>query len=559
MAERHPDRIRIRLALLLKAINPFLPYLLALLGIHFVKSMAAATLLDELQFLLPYFEIFVIYRIGLLLLNQLLQKTILSCRVVAITQNSDRIEKTTRMVGRFFLVTYYLLYAAETTVGQAFFYSLLRQTLWVMGFIMLALASFSWRDEIGALAKDKIGGRIGKRLYKIANSIAGIFIALPLFSFIILLMLYQALSQRIFRIEMAKRFMARLLRKQIEAAGAEVRVTEINTLPASYLQLFSFGVLKDEELLVERSASEFQQCKGFIDAWLKAESNEINLAIYGEKGIGKSSLLNSLATSFDKTKIIEAPVPPRTHEVDQVLRYFNSILKTDLGSDVNNLLKFDVEAAKTIIFLDDAQNFFLGSVGGFEGFKLFLRIVNMRLENLFFCAAFNIHSWVYLDSIFGRQKYFRNVIPVKPWNEEHIMELVMKRHEERGLRLSFDPIISARSFYSEAGAPAAPEKRFFRLLWEQSDGNPRTALYSWLTCVQPRGKTLHVGLPQDPEPRLLQQVNPDAHFVYAAVVRHENLNLEEAIVATGLSDGFVRYALKLGVEQEFLDRDQHRS
>ena len=192
-------------------------------------------------------------------------------------------------------------------------------------------------------------------------------------------------------------------------------------------------------------------------------------------------------------------MPPKISTREDALGFFQNVLSFDFRGNILSIREWDKAAPRTVLYLDDAHNFFLASIGGFQGFKDFLDLINSGTRNLFVCATFNIHSWMYLDSIFGKNRYFRNVIGLSPWSENDIRSLIMKRHGKSDFLLTYDPVISAGSMYSERDNLENADRKFFRLLWEQSDGNPRTAIYSWLTCIEPRGGALHVGLPRDPE------------------------------------------------------------
>jgi hypothetical protein len=87
-----------------------------------------------------------------------------------------------------------------------------------------------------------------------------------------------------------------------------------------------------------------------------------------------------------------------------------------------------------------------------------------------------------------------------------------------------------------------------------SDGNPSDAMYFWLSALQPSRKILKVSLPMQLEDDILSDLQDETNFVYAAVAKHENLTAKEAVNATDLPEGFVRYALKIGIEREFLIR-----
>ncbi|MEZ4750446.1 MAG: hypothetical protein R3B54_07405 [Bdellovibrionota bacterium] len=225
----------------------------------------------------------------------------------------------------------------------------------------------------------------------------------------------------------------------------------------------------------------------------------------------------------------------------------------DITSSYTELIEGDESRKKTVYLLDDAHNFFLADIGGFEGFRAFLELTNIRLKNTFWAAAFNVHSWNYLDSVFGKNRFFRTLIPLVEWSEEEIQNMILSRHRKSQFKLAYEKVVFAAQG-NRGDFEDYAENTYFRLLWEQSSGNPRSAIYLWLSSLTRVGNTIRVALPEDTDPEAFLDLQQDALFVYAAIVRHENLSTEEAIEVTDLPEGVVRHAIKVGMERSFLFR-----
>ena len=132
----------------------------------------------------------------------------------------------------------------------------------------------------------------------------------------------------------------------------------------------------------------------------------------------------------------------------------------------------------------------------------------------------------------------------------------MNRHEPSGYHLSFDRLILASlSAANTMGAAAYAEEQFFRLLWEQSKGNPKVALHLWLHCLVPMGRrALKVGLPERARMDIISSISDTLWFVLSAVTNHENATRKEIADATSLELGSVSQAIKIGVEEKLLHR-----
>jgi len=149
---------------------------------------------------------------------------------------------------------------------------------------------------------------------------------------------------------------------------------------------------------------------------------------------------------------------------------------------------------------------------------------------------------------------FRRAIEIKDFSEKDIMSLIMARHRHTEARLAYDDIIRATQAEDDFMGEHQVEKQFFRLLWGQSSGNPRAALMLWTASLNPLpGNRLKVGLPQYPKITISKTWGDDALFVYAAIMRHENLTLGEVVSVTNLPENIVNNALGTGCDNRLLD------
>jgi hypothetical protein len=192
----------------------------------------------------------------------------------------------------------------------------------------------------------------------------------------------------------------------------------------------------------------------------------------------------------------------------------------------------------------------VGALGGFEGYRALGDLVNAPTDSLFWVAAINRRSWEYLDGVYGKNHCFRRVIETPAWPDTDIRQLILSRHGLSGLRISYEDIIGAVQSVTEESAVAQLEEQFFRLLWRESRGNPRAAMVLWLSALAPDPDgSLRVGIPRHQEYHALETAGDDTLFVFAAIIRHENLALEEIVEAVNLPERVVRHAVRIGMEQ----------
>jgi len=137
--------------------------------------------------------------------------------------------------------------------------------------------------------------------------------------------------------------------------------------------------------------------------------------------------------------------------------------------------------------------------------------------------------------------------------------VLLNIYAESGYRLSYDQIIMAtktKNSYQES--LAFTEEQFFRILWEQSNGNPRVALYLWTQCLRYNGgKKLKVGLPEKPSFQRLVGMEDDFWFVLASLVKHENLTRKEVVSTTNIPWPRVAQSIKIGLERKLLFKSKN--
>ena len=173
--------------------------------------------------------------------------------------------------------------------------------------------------------------------------------------------------------------------------------------------------------------------------------------------------------------------------------------------------------------------------------------------------SFNKYSWLYLNRAFGRTQFFRNVFELTGWSYVKIKELIMKRHAKTKFRLSYDLLINATRSQDEIDKYASVESKFFKLLWELSRGNPRSALYLWISALSRKNKSVfNVNIPKEIDFHGVEKMPDELMFVLAHVIKHENLTSFEIESTTNLQNGYVRNAIKLGLEKKYLYRDERR-
>lgn len=545
------------LALFLQRVNPYFPWAAMLLGVWAAGRWIRNTDLAEAGAVLPYLSIYIWYRLFRIFVSSAMGIVAFTGVLHNLSAEQERIEWTVRRIGIFFFLSLGILHATQVVVGKALVYNLVSALMLYLGVFVCALAARQWREEIVATAKRVLPEKVAGALRgPCTGKVSSWFASLPSLLLVLgTVAAYRSLEWAT-RFEFFKRIGAEIFRRRLEGAAEKERTkAQSRPLAQEYVEWFDLRVPPEEALLIEPETGIAGEIRASVTAWAKDETEEHSLVIYGDKGIGKSSLLQVVGKEFEGLRILQTSIPPKLCTREGVLSFFGKLLEADLSDGPANLERKFSGGEKTLLLIDDAQNLFLASLGGFEGYRALLDLINARTKELFWCAAINRRSWDYLSGVFGADHSFRSAVRVPPWSDADIRKLILARHRRTEYRLSYDAIIRATQSPGDYGMVAELEAQFFRLLWDQSRGIPRTAMLLWLSSLTPTGNgEMRVGIPRPAQARVLETTGEDNLFVYASIIRHENLSTEEIVATTNLPEGVVRHAIRIGMENHSVAR-----
>lgn len=537
-------------------ITPYIPYVLSLMALDFLNDFIQKTILSELSLIIPFLEFYIYYLIFkktvLNILRVVSEKVMLEGR----QKTKIKIIKDSKTVGRFFFWSMVLLHTVSSVSSKGLVYRELFLILVIVGFFIGLRLVANWQEEVDYIFNEYMSEKNNHRYQSLKQNKLYKIISPFLFLFSIFLPVWEVIKDNVSTWSVSRSIAARFFKKKLESSEAQDNADK--ELPEEYKQAFLSPAT--EEQYIESKDKIFEKICLEIDEWLSEKSDEHSLAIYGDRGCGKSELLKKVKSHFTNCDLIHSDVPAKTTKKSDVFGFISAIFKDQPVNELTDILKIDQALEKpTVVILNQAHNFFLSQIGELEGIKTFFEVLNLQTKNIFWMAAFNTYSWIYLDQAFRKNKYFRVSIQVPKLTEEELQQFIMKRHNSTGYKLSFADIIKVLRPHEDAQGEHLNylESLFFRMLWEQSKGNPSLAAQLWMDCLKPFGnKRLKVGLPKTQEVRFLSTLSDDNHFVYSSLIRHENLTSKELIGTTDLPEATVRHALRIGLENEVVMRGE---
>lgn len=525
---------------------------------HLIKEHYYFNHIEDLRFLIPFVQVFIIYSLFKIVIIGFLS-FIANLEIRNIHSFRIKAYYSANSLGKIFLYYFISLILLEETLGKVYVYSIISFFALVLTLYRFSVLSTDWHEEILKFLEKKISSKyftfINVIESRFPNWLAS-FLLLVLSIFVMFVHVVISLTENL---EFSKKMSAKLFRRQLENIETIDVSVEKEQLPDDYLEVFTIKSLDDSELLIEPDKNLSEAINAEIGDWIEERAEEHSLVIYGDKGVGKTTLVKYTMNQFStntNVEVIYNKVPAKLTTREGLRNYVKDLLGLS-SEDRFDLISFDNKLEKKkIIFLDEVQNVFLSRSGGFEAYSELINLVNLGTKNIFWCFTFNRYSWIYLDRAFGRNQFFRNVFSMTGWSDERIKSLIMKRHNTTDYKLSFDFLISATNGSEEIDSYASIESRFFKLLWELSSGNPRCAISLWLSALSPKGDNAFVvKVPSLYDGDTLSHLLDDTLFVLAEVLKHENLSAKEISLTTYLPIGIVRNSIKVASESGLLFKD----
>jgi hypothetical protein len=366
--------------------------------------------------------------------------------------------------------------------------------------------------------------------------------------------LFRTVRSWIVTFSITRRVLAYLFRR-----GIEKQARSTDSLPNENLP---------EEKLValgpERHPPEF--IPSDADNSLKDIIRKINLpgggifAIVGERGLGKSTLLSRIEAEVDDVLRMRCPfggVEAFGAQLNELLRHSHT---TTMEASARSLDSTLLDGA---LLIDDAQHLIRPSIGGLTELDQVLDLARSHSSNCSWIFAFDAVIWRFLERARGARPLFDDVIYLRPWSEESIVEMLISRNKDAQLAPSFDNLLTElppdADEIDRAEALSKTEGSYYRLLWDYASGNPAVALHFWRNSLGLNKKgECQVRLFNAPAVEDLETLPDSAVFVLRAIVQLGYARVPDICAATSLPERQVSDALRYGSVRGYFDVEGER-
>ncbi len=306
----------------------------------------------------------------------------------------------------------------------------------------------------------------------------------------------------------------------------------INSLPPLYQKLFKLAPLETSDFLVARDR-ELQVGETAKISW--QQGMRCCLAVIGELGSGKTSLINALINDLLGDYPVYKKSFLRTVKGEaELLKELAETLGLAQAKNFDELqLRLSQPGQKRVVVLEDAHQLYLRTLGGFESLKRLLLLIASTSHQVFWLISMRKYSWLYLSRVLNIADSFTFVIDMERFSAEQLKQVIYARHKVTGLELHFlpGPAMMQKKAYRKASEERKQqllEDEYFEELGKASEGNILTALIYWLKSIRAvQANKLLI----NPLPRMrfdfLLDLQIDKLLTLSMIMQHGNLSAEE--------------------------------
>ena len=311
------------------------------------------------------------------------------------------------------------------------------------------------------------------------------------------------------------------------------RVSEsLEQLPYVYQRLFSNVQLSDERIFIGRK-EETEKLEKAISYWQNNQMSSVMLI--GEKGSGTSTIINIVLKKMKvDSNIFREEFSGTIYEEKDLLNHLKKILKLDSVNTKDELIEtLNSSNERTIIVLENIEDFFLRVVDGFAALNLLMEIITSTNTKVLWITTCNSFTWDYLRKVININDFFIFNIKLADLNYEIVEKMILSRHQISGYKLEFVPteeITKQKSYIKldELGKQEYLKKEFFENLTKLTSNNIAVALFIWLrSIISANEEKIQVTSDMELDFSFLKSLSDQKLFSLMAILLHDGLSHEE--------------------------------
>ena len=306
----------------------------------------------------------------------------------------------------------------------------------------------------------------------------------------------------------------------------------IEKLPFIYQRLFKIASLKDRDFF-EGHENEILNLGNAYNNWQKGRYAPT--FIVGEKGSGKSTLINLFLADLERTYTNQRfNCTTKIYDIPSFLSFFKEIFNHNGFESAEDIINHIQDSRiKQLIIIEDIHHLFIKKVNGFICLKMLFEIISKTNHQIFWLLSATRYSWSYLNKTLDIEDYFGYIINVQELEDEQIIELILKRHRVSGYNLFFQPSQLAKASKQYRKLPDHEKQPYlknyyFTSLNKFAKDNISLALLFWLRSAKDvKDDTIYIGDLDNLDFTFLSSLSQEKIFVLYALILHDGLTISQ--------------------------------
>ncbi len=326
---------------------------------------------------------------------------------------------------------------------------------------------------------------------------------------------------------------------------------KLKNLPSVYSRLFTLDPIRDRRFFIAHQ-QKWHHFEPLTQGFRSERSQKI--LILGDRGMGKTSLLNIAQVDINVEKLIRI-------ESSEALSLLQSLANAlEVRPQISSILSA-LRKKQTAVIIDNFDH--LIDKKNLAQTDALFEIIQQSEANNHWILSLTKNNFYPLDRAFRFRSLFTKIIDLHEVPSKVSKNVLLCRHRLSGVSVEY-PKGFVRDISSKIGLATA-DQMFFRVLYERSHGHLRHLIYLWLLSIKKEStssqvllssqQTLERGLPMVHEFSNLQK------YILSELYSHHYLTLQRLCDNLGVSlstvDSEIQYLESCGlIRPRGMDRSQ---